>query len=160
MAASGIRRATSANRLLEIAITRVFSRSDSAVRHAGVTAGSARSDLLRTSSPGRCRCKRSCVIMGLLLAPGIRASRISITTSVRAMVSAASLRAVTMWPGYQEMAMVTFAVPMPAHGTGQRSGLLRDRSRSRVQPPRTCCNSPDSYISIMMSEPPTNSPFT
>ena len=26
--------------------------------------------------------------------------------------------------------------------------------------PSTCTSSPDSYISIMMSEPPTNSPFT
>ena len=26
--------------------------------------------------------------------------------------------------------------------------------------PSTCCSSPDSYISIMMSEPPMNSPFT
>ena len=27
-------------------------------------------------------------------------------------------------------------------------------------PPISCCNSPDSYISIMMSDPPTNSPLT
>src|SRR5450830_984253 len=36
-------------------------------------------------------------------------------------------------------------------------------SASRAQPawpPSTCCSSPDSYISIMMSEPPMNSPFT
>ena len=27
-------------------------------------------------------------------------------------------------------------------------------------PTTSCCSSPDSYISIMMSEPPMNSPFT
>src|SRR3954464_16009732 len=69
--------------------------------HAAVAAGSARSDLFSTFRHGRWRCNRKRSISGLLLAPGRRASRISITTSTFAMVFAASLRAASMWPGNQ-----------------------------------------------------------
>src|SRR5579864_8075584 len=35
------------------------------------------------------------------------------------------------------------------------------RQRGRLHSTaKRCCNSPDSYISVMMSEPPINSPFT
>ena len=32
--------------------------------------------------------------------------------------------------------------------------------RAQAATPSACCNSPASYISVMMSEPPTNSPLT
>ena len=37
---------------------------------------------------------------------------------------------------------------------------LAERVKGQPSEPSTCLSSPDSYISIMMSEPPMNSPFT
>ncbi len=50
----------------------------------------------RLCGQGRCRCRRSSLIMGLLLASGRRASSTSITISIHSMVSAAFLRAEVM----------------------------------------------------------------
>ena len=75
---------------------------------AAVAAGSARSDLFRIFTAGFCRKSRSSAIIGLLLAPGSLASRISSTTSVIAMVSPAFLRAATMWPGNQPIDIAEF----------------------------------------------------
>ena len=63
---------------------------------AAVASGSARSALLSTLRQGRCRLARSSAIIGLVLAPGRRASSTSMTTSVVAMVSAALRRAAVM----------------------------------------------------------------
>lgn len=41
-----------------------------------------------------------------------------------------------------------------------RGSAARRALQAALSPPSTCCSSPDSYISIMMSEPPMNSPFT
>src|SRR5215218_3928883 len=101
VAASAGMRATSAAFLHDSATAFTVLSRPKWRSHAAVASGSARSDLLSTFRQGRCRCSRNRSISGLLLAPGTRASRISITTSTFAMVLAASLRAASMWPGNQ-----------------------------------------------------------
>ena len=95
--------ATSAGRLQETAIALTSTSPPNSRSQIAVTAGSAASALLSIFRLGRCRCLRNSAIMGLVLAPGIRASRTSMTTSIIAMVSAAFFLAVAMWPGNQPM---------------------------------------------------------
>ena len=59
--------------------------------------------MFRTFSAGRRFCLRSVSITGLQLARGARASSTSMTRSVLPIAATASLRAVSMCPGYHEM---------------------------------------------------------